>query len=40
LREAARLANAVAAHGIQRVGNTDGVVDYGATRQWMEKFEI
>jgi sugar/nucleoside kinase (ribokinase family) len=40
LRESARLANAVAAHGIQRVGNTDGVVDYETTRQWMEQFEI
>jgi sugar/nucleoside kinase (ribokinase family) len=38
LRESARLGNAVAAHGIQRVGNTDGVADYQTTRRWMEKF--
>ncbi len=40
LREAARLGNAVAAHGIQRVGNTDGVVDYETTRRWIEKSAI
>ena len=39
LRESARLGNAVAAHGIQRVGNTDGVADYETTRRWMEQFE-
>jgi sugar/nucleoside kinase (ribokinase family) len=39
LRESARLANAVAAHGIQRVGNTDGVADYETTRRWMERVE-
>jgi hypothetical protein len=38
LRESARLGSAVAAHGIQRVGNTDGVVDYETTRRWMETF--
>jgi sugar/nucleoside kinase (ribokinase family) len=40
LRESARLGNAVAAHGIQRVGNTDGVADYETTRRWMQKSEI
>jgi sugar/nucleoside kinase (ribokinase family) len=39
LHESARLGNAVAAHGVQRVGNTDGVADYETTRRWMEKFE-
>jgi sugar/nucleoside kinase (ribokinase family) len=39
LRDAARLGNAVAAHGIQRVGNTDGVEDYETTRRWMEQIE-
>lgn len=39
LRESARLGNAVAAHGIQRVGNTDGVEDYETTRRWMERFD-
>jgi sugar/nucleoside kinase (ribokinase family) len=38
-RAAARLGNAVAAHGIQQVGNTDGVADYETTRRWMEKIE-
>jgi sugar/nucleoside kinase (ribokinase family) len=38
LPESARLATAVAAHGIQRVGNTDGVVDYETTRNWMRQF--
>jgi sugar/nucleoside kinase (ribokinase family) len=39
LREAARLGNAVAAYGIQRVGNIDGVADYETTRRWMEQAE-
>jgi sugar/nucleoside kinase (ribokinase family) len=39
LREAARLGTAVAAHGIQHVGNIDGVVNYETTRRWMEQHE-
>jgi sugar/nucleoside kinase (ribokinase family) len=39
LRESARLANAVAAHGVQQMGNTDGVADYETTRRWMESVD-
>jgi sugar/nucleoside kinase (ribokinase family) len=34
-QEAARLANAVAAHCIQRVGCSEGVADFKSTRDWM-----
>jgi sugar/nucleoside kinase (ribokinase family) len=36
LQEAAGLANAVAAHSIQRVGCSEGVVDYETTRAWID----
>ena len=39
LRQAARLANAVAAHGIQKIGGIDGVVDFNATTEWMRTAE-
>lgn len=35
LPAAARLANAVAAHSIQKVGCSEGVADYDSTRAWM-----
>jgi sugar/nucleoside kinase (ribokinase family) len=36
LHEAARLANAAAAHSIQKVGCSEGVVDYETTRAWID----
>ena len=35
LREAARFANAVAAHCIQSIGGTEGIADFEATAAWM-----
>ena len=35
LRQATRLANAAAAHSIQKVGCTEGVADYETTTAWM-----
>ncbi len=37
LAEAAQLANAAAAHCIQRAGNSEGVPDYDALRTWCER---
>jgi len=37
LRDAARLANATAAHSIRKVGCSEGVVDFESTRVWMAK---
>jgi sugar/nucleoside kinase (ribokinase family) len=37
LREAARLANAVAAHSISRIGGTEGLADFDQTVAWMAR---
>lgn len=36
LKQAAELATAVAAHCVQKIGGTDGVVGYEQTRNWMQ----